>query len=150
MKLSKNIDLKKLSNFLRKNRAVDFRRANLQHKQAIEKYNWGVSGKEKANLISLLKAYQRILRVLPNDSDQVDTVAIAKALLKNGIHSALQIADMPKRIFIKDYLKCFAGDADLAERTYKRAVVSRKQVTLKYTNRLQQLELHARAAGLNR
>nr|VFK12249.1 MAG: hypothetical protein BECKLPF1236B_GA0070989_10324 [Candidatus Kentron sp. LPFa] len=150
--MEKNItvDVKNLDAFLRKNKSLDLRKADLRHKPGIEACKWTGLEQEKGTLLPQLKAYQRLLRVLPDDSAVPNTANIAKALLKKGIHSALQIAYTPKKTFIEDNSKIFAGDADLAERVHRRAVACRKGVVLKYMHLSQGLEPHARAAGLNR
>ncbi len=150
MNKNKNVDLKKMNTFLRKNKSVDFRKADLHHKASLEALKWDVSRKSKESLLKQLKAYQRLLRLLPNGNGDLVTDDIAKALLQKGITSSLQIALMPRNTFIKDTLKIFLDDVSLAERVYKRAIACRKRVVLKYMNRLQGLEPHARAAGLNR
>jgi len=139
-----NVDLKTLNAFLRKNKSVDFRKADLRHKTRIKAYKWAGPEAEKESLLKQLKSYQRLLRVLPNDNAD-----LAKALLKKGINSALQIAGMPRKTFIKDNLKIFGGDTGLTERVYQRALACRRRVTLEYMNRSQRSEPHARAAGLH-
>ncbi|XOF34643.1 MAG: hypothetical protein ACL93V_04960 [Candidatus Electrothrix sp. YB6] len=142
--------LKELNTLLRKNRSVDIRRADLLRKSSIEALRWHVSGEEKEALLRHLKAYQRMLRVLPDNLDESAAKKIAGDLLKKGFESSLQIAASPRRAFIQDNLSIFADDAELAGQVYKRAVACRKRVALKYINRSQQLEPHARATGLNR
>lgn len=150
MENSTNVDLAGLNAFLHENESVDFRTADLNHPSSIEAFQWdSVVEEEKENLVNQLKAYQRILRVLPDDSSDPDTEAIAKELLNNGIHSALQIAGMPKKSFIKNTTKIFNDNIDLAERVYQKATLRRKTVALQYLNRMQQLEPHAQAAGLH-
>lgn len=152
MNKNTTFDLTELNAFLNKNKSVDFRKTDLRHKANLEAYRWkkNESKEGKARLLEQLRAYQRILRVLPGDDADLDTVNIAKALLKKGIHSSLQIAGTPKKTFIEENLKIFTGDESLAERVYKRAIACRKAVALKYINRFQSMEPHTRAAGLNR
>ena len=145
-----NIDLKSLNAFLRKNKSVDFRKANLRHKPTIEACNWRGLEAQKAGLLDQIRAYRRVLRVLPDDNADSDMADTAKALLKRGIDSALRIAEIPKKVFVRDYLDIFGGDAAFAERVHRRAIAHRKGVTLRYLNLLQRLEPHTRAAGLNR
>lgn len=146
MKNNPIVNLKKLNTFLRKNKAVDLRQADLNHASNIDAYNWKSLEEDKESLLIQLKAYQRLLRVFPHDEIEP---TIAKALLKKGIHSALQIAGMSKQSFIKETVKEFRGNSELAGRVYQKAVICRKTVALNYLNQSQQSEPHARAAGLH-
>ncbi|MEM7797116.1 MAG: hypothetical protein AAF579_22020 [Cyanobacteria bacterium P01_C01_bin.118] len=139
------INIKNLKAFLRKNKKVDFRTADLLHASTLDSYKWTGLEDNKEGLISQLKAYQRLLRIVPND--QYD---LAIKLLQSGFQSALQIANMPSKVFIKDNLKTFGNDTALAQSVYKRAVAIRKVVTLQYTARAQQTGAHSRVAGLAR
>lgn len=141
----KKIDLENLNAFLRKNNEIDFRKADFLHSSNIDKYKWTGLEDEKDSIIKQLKAYQRMLRVVPNDRDD-----LAKKLLKNGIQSSLQIASTPKKVFIQNNLKLFNNDNALAEQVYKRAIALRKVVTLQYIARAQQAEPHTRASGFVR
>ena len=143
MNNNKTVDLKRLNAFLKKNKSIDFRTENLLHAPNLDKYKWVGPETEKESLLNQIKAYQRMLRVVPHDRED-----LAKMLLKNGIHSSLQIANTPKKVFIQANLKLFNGDRTLAEHVYKRAVALRKAITLKYMARVQQTEPHARANGL--
>ena len=138
------INLEMLNAFLKENEEINLRTADLLHTSNIEKYKWpNLTKDEKENLIKQLKAYQRMLRVVPKERED-----LAKALLKNGIQSSLQITSTPKKVFIQNNLKLFNNDIALAEQVYRRAILLRKAVTLQYMARVQQLEPHTRAAGL--
>ena len=150
MNENKNIDLKKLNAFLRKNQSVDFRQADLVHQVSIDTYKWTGLENEKDPLLRQLKAYQRLLRVLPDDMGDLKTADVAKAFLTRGVESALQITGIPKKAFVQDYLDIVGGNSQLIEQVYQRAIACRKGVTLRYMNRSQLLEPHAQAAGLNR
>lgn len=139
----KSADLVKLNAFLKKNKDIDFRTADLLHTPNIDQYKWAGFEAEKESLIDQLKAYQRMLRVVPPDRED-----LAKKLLKSGIHSSLQIASIPKKIFIQNNLKLFDNDSELAEHVYLRAMALRKAVTLQYVARVQQSEPHFRKTGL--
>lgn len=139
------IDIKKLNVFLEKNKGVDFRKADLLHIASIDKYQWTGLEDGKASLINQLKAYQRVLRIVPEDRED-----LAKKMLQNDIQSSLQIANTPKKVFIQHNLKLFDNDSALAEQVYTRAIALRKAVTLQYMARVQQAEPHTRAAGLVR
>ncbi len=145
MSKTKKTDLKSLNAFLRKNKTVDFRTADLLHSSNINAYKWTGLENQKENLIKQLKAYQRLLRIVPNDRED-----LAKNLLKNGIQSSLQIASTPKKVFIKNNLNTFDNDEALAEQVYTRALAVRKIVALQYVNRVQQTTFHSRVVGLAR
>ena len=145
MSNEKKINLKNLNAFLRQNKTVDFRKADLLHPSNIDKYKWTGLKDQKENLLNQLKAYQRMLRVVLNDRED-----LAKTLLKNGFQSALQIANTPKKVFIQNNFKTFDNDRALAEQVYMRALVVRKVVTLQYVVRTQQKGSHVRVAGLAR
>ena len=141
-------DINLLTLLLKNNPSVDWRNANLHDAQSIATYNRdGLEADEEA-LLKLIKAYQRLLRVLPEDVKQAGDIAIQ--LLKAGFDSALQIANTAKNIFIQAALEIFGNDRDLAERVYQRAIACRKSLALRYLNLAQGSEPHARAAGLNK
>ena len=139
------VDLKKLNAFLRKNKQIDFRTAGLLHAADIDQYKWTGFEDEKESLIDRLKAYQRMLRIVPQDRED-----LAKKLLENGIQSSLQIASTPKKVFIQNNLKLFDNNRALAEQVYLHAIAMRKAVTLQYIARVQQAEPHVRITGLVR
>lgn len=149
MSKEEKVDLKLLNNFLIKNQEFDFRTADLLHANNISKYKWVGFEDKKESLIDGLKAYQRMLRVVPQGREE-----LAEKLLEHGIQSSLQIAGMPKKIFIQNHLKLFDEDdvtaRKFAEQVYVRAVAVRKAVALQYIARVQQAEPHARTTGLIR
>src|SRR5262245_32156969 len=49
---------------------------------------------ERETLVPLLKAYQRLVRILPPGEERR-----ALPLLESGLHSAIQIADLPRDEF---------------------------------------------------
>ncbi|NER83967.1 MAG: hypothetical protein F6K42_31375 [Leptolyngbya sp. SIO1D8] len=138
-----SLDLKKLNAFLKKNKAVDFRVADLLHSPNLDAYKWPGSKAERADLLNQIKAYQRMLRVVPEGRED-----LAKKLLKAGVYSSLQITNTPKKVFIQTHLKLFDNDSALAEQIYLRAMALRKAVALQYIARIQQTEPHIRTAGL--
>jgi hypothetical protein len=135
-------DFVKLNTFLQNNTAIDFRTADLLHSPTLDSYNWAECEAEKTSLIVQLKAYQRMLRVVPQNRDD-----LAQNLLKNGIQSSLQIASTPKKAFIEDHLQIFDHDRAIAEQVYLRALALRKAVTLQYIASVQQTEPHIRMTG---
>jgi hypothetical protein len=97
---------------------------------------------EKESLIQQLKAYQRMLRVVPPDRGD-----LAQKLLKSGVQSSLQIANTPKQAFIQDNLTLFDNDEAIAEQVYLQAIALRKAVALQYIALVQQSEPHVRMSG---
>ncbi|MFG6100019.1 hypothetical protein D0962_21840 [Leptolyngbyaceae cyanobacterium CCMR0082] len=145
MSSTETINIKNLKAFLRKNKKIDFRTADLLHASTLDTYKWTGLEDNKEGLIRQLKAYQRLLRVVPNGQED-----LAIKLLQSGFQSALQIANTPRKMFIQDNLKTFGNDRVLAQSVYKRAVAVRKVVALQYTDRAQQTGAHSRVAGLAR
>jgi hypothetical protein len=134
--------LKQLETFLEKNKNIDFRTADLLHDANLAQYQWADLESEKEPLTEQLKAYQRMLRVVPSDRED-----LAKKLLLNGIQSSLQITNIPKKVFIQEYLSLFDDDPNSAEQVYMRALALRKAVTLQYVARMQQAESVALASS---
>ena len=143
MSKTKSINLKSLEAFLKRNSNVDFRKADLLHRNNLQKYKWGRQSQEK--VLPQLKAYQRILRIVPEDRPE-----LAQELLKKGFNSSLQITQIPKKSFVAENLEILGGDKQLAEEIYLRAFAVKKAVTLQYLSRVQQNEPHARTAGFIR
>ena len=137
------IDIKNLKAFLKKNKKVDFRTADLLHSSDIDTYKWTGLEEDKESLIKQLKAYQRLLRIVPHDRED-----LAQDLLKSGIQSSLQIVNTPRQVFIQKNLKTFGNDRALAQQVYKRALAIRKVVALQYVKLTQQAGSHVRVAGL--
>lgn len=132
-----------LNAFLEKNKNVDFRIADLLHQGSIDALQWAGFEDKKDDLIDSLKAYQRMLRVVPPDRDD-----LAQKLLENGFQSSLQIANTPKKVFIKNTLELFDNNRAIAENVYIRSIAIRKAIALQYIDRVQQTEAHVRLAGL--
>lgn len=85
-------------------------------------------------LLAALKAYQRLLRVLPAGAE-----AYALPLLAAGVHSAIQIAELPRAKFAQRWAELFPDQAELGERVYRQAVTRRIHLALHH---VQKAELH--------
>lgn len=96
---------------------------------------------ESAAAISILKAYQRILRILPPTEEQR-----AIPLLESGLHSAIQIAGMPQQHFERHWASLFPGEEALGERVYRAALKRRSELLHRHINDIQRNEPHYRAA----
>ena len=143
---SKNLD--ELNSFLRQHDAVDFRTTDLLNTTSLDAFTWPNDDALKSDLLTQLKAYQRLLRVLPTNDD-IPTSDIALQLLMQGIDSSLQITQMGKAKFLASTTGIFGDFKNVATQVYKRALVSRNLVAAKYIRQLQHREPHARAVGLN-
>lgn len=148
MGIDTSINLDELNSFLSQHDAVDFRTTDLLNSTSLENFSWPNDDAQKGALLSQLKAYQRLLRVLPTSED-IPTADLALNLLGQGIDSALKITQMGKSNFLTSTSSVFSNTPDLAAQVYKRALVSRNLVASKYIRQRQQLEPHARAAGVN-
>lgn len=129
-----------LHRFLEQNRATDFLRANLLSEEVTNNLNFTSLTDKKPAILLLAKAYQRLLRIIPEQKREV-----ALTLLGLGIHSALQIAKMTRR----DFMGKVAGplkDAQLADAIYQNALKKRGVLLLQYMDVYQNNEPHIKAA----
>jgi hypothetical protein len=136
--------LSKLQRFLEANDATDWRTVSFEKRNDPDAREGGDrSGPEAeaAGLLPLLKAYQRVLRVLPPGED-----ARALPLLRAGLHSALQIARLPERDFARQWAALFPGEAALGEAVRRHALGRRSHVLLHHIHAVQSSEPHYRAA----
>lgn len=140
----KNVELKRLSKFIDQNSDFDFLSANLLNSKTIDSLNWKGLSKHKDQLIVLLKMHQRLQRVLPKN----DPVLI-ESLMKSGIHSAIQIASIPKSKFVLKYNSVFNNNSELIETTYQKAVAIRSQILIKHIAAIQKAEPYASKTKLN-
>jgi hypothetical protein len=67
-------------------------------------------------------------------------------MIEIGLHSAVQIANMPKPTFLAQWATLFPGDEELGEVVYQNAVARRAFVALHYVRKAQGNEPHYRAA----
>ncbi|MEM7294032.1 MAG: hypothetical protein AAF420_11645 [Pseudomonadota bacterium] len=140
---------KLLDKFLRQNKKLDMRKADFRKKARLKTYNLKGLEDNLAELQKILKAYQRMLRILPQDAENSKKMEkIARNLLKKGIHSATQIANQPRKKFIRENLDAFGGDQEIAEKAYKMSMAVRKRILLEYIRRKQGAEPHVRAVGI--
>jgi hypothetical protein len=133
-----------LAQFLAQNSIVDFQFFNLQDEESINGLHFENLEAQKSELISLLKAFQRLLRIIPEKNKDA-----ALALMKEGIHSALQIAAMTRKDFMGRCANLFDDDGKLADAIYKNALKKRSMILIQYMNMLQNAEPHISAARFN-
>lgn len=130
--------------FQKNNRGVDLYSANLVSQAKLEGYNWTGLKRDKEALITELKSWQRLARVLPDKNNQ-----LLKKLLRHKITSALEIAAIPREEFKRRFLKVFGNDEELLHKTHKRARAIRSHTMLMYIEKLQSKEPHFRRANLS-
>ena len=88
-----------------------------------------------------LRAYQRLVRVLPvGEEDR------AYALLASGLHSAIQIASLPRREFARRWSVLFPTEDALGDAVYRAALGRRSELLLHHIHNVQCNEPHYRAA----
>lgn len=75
----------------------------------------GLNLENSAEQMEKLKAYQRLLRIYPDEE-------IAKKLMDKQLDSACKIANLPEYYFIEEYKDVFNGNSDLAAEYHKNAV----------------------------
>ena len=90
---------------------------------------------------SMSSGHQRILHILPPGEE-----ARAEALVARGLHSAVQIANLPLPRFLAEWEAIFPGEAALGEVVYQKAVARRAFVALHYVRKVQDNEPHYKAA----
>lgn len=136
-------DIKRLFELVDQNSGFDFVSANLLNSKTIDSLNWKGFSRKKEQLIVLLKMYQRLQRVLPaNDRTLVES------LMQKGIHSAIQIASIPKSKFEMEYGSLFNNNSELIERTHQKAVAIRSQILIKHIAAIQKVEPYASQSKL--
>lgn len=89
----------------------------------------------------LLKAYQRLVRILPPGEERR-----ALPLLEIGLHSAIQIADIPRDEFARRWGALFPGEGALGLAVHRAALRRRSELLLHHINDVQRNEPHYRAA----
>lgn len=135
--------IKSLNSFLQNNPNADLVHANLDDANVVGGLDWQKLKTSKDEVLDILRAYQRLKKIMP-ELDQ----NTALALLKAGIHSALQIAALPKARFLHDYAALFGNDPAIIERFYNQALAVRTQILLQYMEVKQANEPHVRTARI--
>lgn len=130
-KSTKENSLANLKKWLTKNKKIDLKTTSLSSPSTIEAFNWKNLEDQKEQLLPLLKAYQRLLKMLP-DNDQ----KLILSLLKADIHSAIQVASMSRQHFITTYNKLFAKTDTSVEAFYDSAVSIKSRLLLKHVRSL--------------
>jgi hypothetical protein len=130
-----------LVKFLDQNQDVDFLVFNLQDEEHLGRLNFESFTKKKPEIVFLIKAFQRLIRIIPEKNREA-----ALALMKEGMHSALQIAAMTRKDFMGKFADMFHDNGKLADAIYKSALEKRSMILIQYMNILQNGEPHISAA----
>lgn len=120
------------------NQSVDWRAIALDEAR-LDALEWREL--EPEAVTPLLKAYQRLVRILPVSEERR-----ALPLLESGLHSAIQIADLPQDEFRRRWAALFPGEDALGLAVYRAALRRRGDVLLHHINNVQSNEPHYRAA----
>lgn len=137
--------LKNLSSFIASNKNVEFVHADLSNADVVGGFDWQKLKDQKKEVLDILRAYQRLKKIMPELSYNTTL-----ALLKAGIHSALQIAAFPRVKFLNDYAALFGEEPAMVEKFYNQALAIRTQILLQYMDIKQANEPHVSAARIQR
>lgn len=135
--------LKELKKIIKKNPDFDYQHREMKSKKVLNDLKWSSKTKSEDDMLLVLRAYQRIVRITPKEN--LDKAIL---LLEQGFHSALQIASMSQKEFIKKTEAIFNGEKTLAETIYKTAMAKRNKLVIQYMNIKQNSEPHAKAARI--
>lgn len=133
-----------LRDFLAANAAVDVAALDLTAGDAGDRFDWSGWECHRETLLALLKPAQRLARLLPPGRHDVII-----ALLDRNIHSAIQIAAIPRQPFIATYSDAFGNDRDLIESAYQKALEIRSAVVRRYLAGRQANEPHVILAKID-
>lgn len=133
-------DVRALEELLRMNPSVDWRAHSQPDPLSFVSLRMPPEA-DRLAVVSALKGYQRLLAVLPQGEE-----GRALPLLKAGLHSAVQIASLPRAEVAEVWETLFPGEAELGEQVRRNAIARRSQVALHYVRSLQSNEPHYLAA----
>jgi hypothetical protein len=131
--------LARLKALVAANPEIDWRLVSFADSTLLDRLK--LHGDAGETLIPLLKAYQRLLRVLPLGEERC-----ALPLLQAGFHSALTIAAVAPLEFSRRWNELFPNEPDLGRHVHHNAVARRSHIALKHIDILQSNERHYRAA----
>jgi hypothetical protein len=123
---------------IRRNAAIDWRAIALD-RAGLDALDW--LDLEPAEMTPLLKAYQRLVRILPPGEERR-----ALPLLESGLHSAIQIAELSRDEFLRRWAALFPGEDALGRAVHRAALGRRGELLLHHINKIQSNEPHYRAA----
>lgn len=136
---------RKLFSLISNHGDVDFYSYNLKKKDWEKAFNWNAYFDNFQTFRTLIYAYQRLLRVLPEGNQE-----IIAHLLRNNIHSALQISSMPFERFCRLWVDMNEETRELLRTAYKNSLQRKSMTTLQYINHLQKNEPHFKNANFNK
>lgn len=137
-------NIQRLKGFIKQNTTANFRLYNMNDQVAVAKLDWTGFEEEKESLIQLILAYQRMLRIMPENKGDY-----AFSFLKNKVHSAMQIASMSMKQFMTAAGEILPDDMTAAEEIYNMALNRRSTILVQYMDILQNSEPHISAARFN-
>jgi hypothetical protein len=143
MSTTSTMTLEAISNLQRlldENASVDWRAVSIDDPSLLAGIAWRAFEAARDALLPLLKAYQRLLYILPPSEDRR-----ALPLLRAGLHSAIQIATIPQDQFAQIWAALFPGEAVLGEAVHRNAVIRRSYLLLHHVSAVQSREPHYRA-----
>jgi hypothetical protein len=131
--------LAELQRLIEVNPSVDWRAVALDGPGALDALEWLELKPE--GVMPLLKAYQRLVRILPASEEHR-----ALPLLESGLHSAIQIASLSQDEFARRWSELFPGDEALGLAVHRAALSRRSELLLHHIQDVQRNEPHYRAA----
>lgn len=118
-----------LEKWFSQNKKINLRSVAIQSSSAT--MNWDGLEDYQSSIISELKAYQRVLKILPNKDHQ-----LIMKLLQVGIYSAIQVASMSKQNFLTSHSHLFSGKKVTAEDFYNNALAIKNRLLLKHLQQI--------------
>jgi hypothetical protein len=134
-----NVPITQLQQLIGANSSVEWRVIALDDPAALAALEWRAL--EPPVMTPLLKAYQRLLRILPAGEE-----CRALLLLESGLHSAIQIASLSRDEFARRWAALFPGEDALGLAVHRAALSRRSDLLLHHINNVQRNEPHYRAA----
>jgi hypothetical protein len=131
--------LVELQRLIEANPLVDWRAITLDGPGALDALDW--CELEPTAVVPLLKAYQRLVHILPASEERR-----ALPLLESGLHSSIQIASLSRDDFARRWSALFPGEGALGLSVHRAAISRRSELLLHHINRVQRNEPHYRAA----
>lgn len=129
----------RLTEFLNKNQGIDWRAISFRDIGQLDRLDW--ANDDRAEVLPCLKAYQRLLFILPPSED-----ARALRLLRAGLHSAIQIAGLSQMDFAQRWSELFPGEEALGRAVQDAARNRRSELLPQYIQDIQRNEPHYRSA----
>lgn len=129
----------RLTKFLNKNTGIDWRAFSFRDISHMDRLDWAED--DRTELLPWLKAYQRLLFILPPSED-----ARALRLLQAGLHSAIQIAGLSHADFAQRWNELFPGEDALGRAVQGAARNRRSELLPQYIQDIQRNEPHYRSA----